>query len=31
MEYPDVAEGVAGMRFIHKCVESSRTGCWVKM
>jgi len=31
LEYPDVAEGVAGMRFIHKCVESSRAGRWVKL
>jgi predicted dehydrogenase len=31
LEYPNVSEGVAGMRFIHKCVESSRAGGWVKM
>jgi predicted dehydrogenase len=31
LEYPDVADGVQGMRFIHKCVESSRVGRWVRM
>lgn len=31
LEYPDVAQGVMSMRFIHACVESSRSGTWVTL
>jgi predicted dehydrogenase len=30
-DFPGIADGVRGVRFIEKCVESSRNGLWVKM
>ncbi|NPV51929.1 MAG: Gfo/Idh/MocA family oxidoreductase [Firmicutes bacterium] len=32
LDFPDVEAGVAGVRFINRCIESSKKGCvWVSM